>query len=125
MGEVATQGREHGAAGQPKHDGHHDEPLKPGLAAVEAIQGQGAAGQVVKAIHEHPDERDEIMKWLQQHRGNGFVQEVTKHLGEVERVLPPGVDLKSVRATFTIPGKRKLTGDWKAAVSTRQATQVT
>ena len=103
------------------------EVVKPGLAAVQALQGtgDGQAGAVVKIIHEHPEERDDIMKWLQQHRGNTFVQDVTKHLGQIERALPQGVDLKSVRGSVMIPGKRKLSGDWKAAVSTREATQVT
>ena len=101
-------------------------PAGPGLAAIEAMRGQGdaAVNAVVKELHDHPDERDDIMHWLHQHRGNAFVQDVTKHMGQIERALPQGVDLKSVRGSITIPGKRKLAGDWKATVSTREATHV-
>ena len=118
------QGQDHAA--KPTGKPEQAPPVGPGLAAVEAIQGQGdaAAAAVVKELHAHPDERDNIMLWLQQHRGNAFVQDVTKHMGQVERALPQGVDLKSVRASINIPGKRKLAGDWKATVATREPTQV-
>lgn len=135
---AANETEEAGQHGQHQHQhGHGNQkptgkptetkPAGPGLAAVEALQGQGdaAAAAVVKEIHDHPDERDDIMQWLQQHRGNAFVQDVTKHMGQVERMLPKGVDLKSVRGSITIPGKRKLSGDWKASVATREPTQVT
>jgi hypothetical protein len=99
---------------------------KPGLAAVEAIQGAGepAAHQVAEVLRAHSDERDEIMKWLQQNRGNAFVQLVTHQLGQVEQVMPPGVDLQSVRASINIPGNLTLGGDWKYTAKTRTATQI-
>lgn len=101
-------------------------PDKPGLAQVKALKdgGESGAEAVVRIIREHEDEKDDIIGWLQQHRGNAFVQLVTPKLGQVERALPQGVDLKSVRGSVTIPANRTLTGDWKASVATRQATQV-
>lgn len=101
-------------------------PDKPGLAQVKALKdnGETAVETVVRVIHDHQDEKDDIIGWLQQHRGNAFVQQVTGKLGQVERALPQGVDLKSVRGSVTIPANRKLAGDWKAAVQTREATQV-
>jgi len=98
----------------------------PGLAAVEAVRGSGepAAQATAQILRAHPDEREQILTWLHQHRGNAFVQQVTAHLGQVERQLPPQVDLKSVSASFTIPGKRKLGGNWMYAAKTRDTTQV-
>ena len=135
--ETQTSPQAEGGQGQHQHQGGAPKPGKPdgkpaakpvgpGLAAVEALQGTGeaAAAAVVKEIHAHPDERDDIMQWLQQSRGNAFVQDVTRHMGQVERALPKGVDLKSVRGSVNIPGKRKLSGDWKATVATREPTQV-
>lgn len=99
---------------------------KPGLAAVEAIQGAGepAAHQVAEVLRAHSDERDEIMKWLQQNRGNAFVQLVTHQLGQVEQMMPPGVDLQSVRASINIPGNLTLGGNWEYTAKTRTATQI-
>jgi len=99
---------------------------KPGLAAVERIQGSGepAAAQVAEVLRAHPDERDEIMKWLQQNRGNAFVQQVTHHLGQIEAAMPPGVELQSVRASMNIPGKITLGGNWQYTAKTREPTNV-
>jgi hypothetical protein len=99
----------------------------PGLNAVKAMttQGDAAAAQVVTILRAHPTERDEILEWLHQHRGNAFVQQVNAKLGEVERTLPEGVDLQSVRASVTIPGKKRLAGSWKANVGTTYATTIT
>lgn len=99
---------------------------KPGLAAVEAVQGTGepAARAVADILRAHSDERDDIMTWLHQHRGNAFVQQVTQHMGQVERQLPPGVELKSVNASIMIPGHRKLGGNWAYSAKTREATEV-
>lgn len=100
----------------------------PGLDAVKALGGTGdpAAMQVVQIIRSHPSERDEIMTWLHQNRGNAFVQSVTGKMGQVEAALPEGVNLDSVHASMTIPGNRKLSGGlWSGyAVKTRDATQI-
>lgn len=98
-----------------------------GLAAVQAIGGGGdAAAQVVHIVHAHPGERDAILRWLQQHRGNAFVQEVIARSGQVERALPGNVDVQSVRASITIPGKRKLAGGyWQGGtVQTKHPTEI-
>lgn len=99
----------------------------PGIAAVRALRADGPAGaaQVVRLLRQHPDERDEILAWLQQHRGNAFVQQVMQHQGEVERAMPEGVELESVMASVTIPGNRRFHGDWKASVGTTRPTRVT
>jgi hypothetical protein len=109
------------AAHQPAH-----EPT-PGLDAVRAItaQGEAAAAAVVHVLREHPSERDEIMSWLHQHRGNAFVQQVTAKMGVVERAMPEGFDLKAVTASVTIPAGKKLAGDWKSRVATKDATTLT
>lgn len=86
--------------------------------------GEQAAAPTAQIIQAHPEERDQILTWLHQNRGNAFVQLVTSHLGQIERQLPPQVDLKSVSASFTIPGNRKLTGNWLYAAKTRETTQV-
>lgn len=98
----------------------------PGVAAVAALRTDGAAGaaQVVQIIRAHPNERDEIMAWLQTHRGNGFTQQVASQLGQVERALPEGIDLQSVRASVVLPGNRRLAGDWKATVGTTHPTHL-
>lgn len=99
----------------------------PGLDAVKAVTATGAAGAqaVVRIVRRYPMERDEVMAWLHRHRGNAFVQEVTSRLGELERVLPEGIDLKSVRATVTVPAGKALSGSWQASVATRHATDLT
>jgi hypothetical protein len=98
----------------------------PGLSAVEAVRGTGepAAASVAQILRAHPEEREQILTWLHQHRGNAFVQQVSGHLGQIEQKLPGQVDLKSVSASFTIPGKRKLGGNWMYAAKTREPTQV-
>ncbi len=113
---------EQGAASTPQTT-----PAAPGLAAVKAVAGSGAsaAEQVVKILHGHPDERDTVMEWLHQNRGNAFVQEVTGKMGQVERAMPAGYDLKSVTGSISIPGHRKLAGNWKASVATSEPTQLT
>lgn len=105
---------------------HVAEAPKPGLAAVEAVAGVGepAAASIAQILRTHPTERDEIMTWLQQHRGNAFAQQVTHHLGQVESAMPAAMELKSVNASFTIPGNKKLGGDWTYAAKTRSATQI-
>ena len=82
--------------------------------------------QVVQIIRSHMDERDQIITWLQQNRGNSFVQQVTSKMGDVEQHLPAGVDLESVNASIMIPGNRKLTGGvWSGySVKTREPTQI-
>ncbi len=87
--------------------------------------GEAGAARVVQVMRAHPMERDEIMEWLQQHRGNAFVQQVTAKMGQVERALPEGVELKSVRGSITIPGGKKLTGNWQASIATKHATTLT
>jgi len=118
-----TEHAPQGGAVQPKAP---PQTTKPGLAAVEAIQGAGepAAHQVAEVLRAHPEERDEVMKWLQQNRGNAFVQLVTHQLGQVEQMMPPGVDLQSVRASINIPGNLTLGGNWEYAAKTRTATQI-
>lgn len=98
----------------------------PGLAAVEAVRGSGeqAAAPIAQIVRAHPEEREQILTWLHQNRGNAFVQLVTAHLGQIERQLPGQVELKSVNASFSIPGNRKLTGNWMYAAKTRETTQV-
>src|SRR3569623_2049910 len=118
-----TEHAPQGGAVQPKAP-----PQTPqlGLAAVEALPGAGepAAHQVAAVLRAHPEERDEVMKWLQQNRGNAFVQLVTHQLGQVEQMMPPGVDLQSVRASINIPGNLTLVGNWEYAAKTRTATQI-
>jgi hypothetical protein len=99
----------------------------PGLDAVRAIaaQGEPGAAAVVRVLREHPTERDEIMSWLHQHRGNAFVQQVTAKMGVIERSMPEGFDLKAVTASVTIPAGKKLAGDWKSKVATKDATTLT
>ncbi len=108
----------------------------PGLAAVTAIRASGApaAAKIAGLMKAHPNERDAILAWLHEHRGNAFVQRVvaqaslatqTSEPGEIEGKLPAGVDVKSVTASVVIPGKRTLTGDWKSSVATRAPTTVT
>lgn len=100
----------------------------PGLDAVQAVTGVGdpAAMSIVQIMRAHADERDAIMTWLHQHRGNAFVQQVIEKTGEVERALPAGVQLQSVTASIAIPGKRKLGGGyWQGGtVKTKQPTQI-
>jgi|GEM_PF-1254029 len=118
---------------QPSPDANHEAAgaapqAAPGLAAVKAVTATGdpAAMQVVQIIRSHIDERDEIVTWLQQNRGNAFVQQVMGKMGQVEQNMPPGVELDAVRASITIPGNRKLTGGfWSGyAVKTREATEI-
>jgi hypothetical protein len=122
------------------HQPHHESPeaqphvagpapqATPGLAAVQAVTGTGepAAMQVVGIIRAHSDERDEIVSWLQQNRGNAFVQQVMGKMGQVEANLPAGVSLDSVNASIMIPGNRKLTGGlWSGySVKTREPTEI-
>jgi len=80
---------------------------------------------VVEIIHAHPDERDAILEWLHRHRGNAFVNQVTSRLGQVERGLPQGVELQHLRASVTIPGGKRLAGNWKADVGTTAPTRAT
>jgi hypothetical protein len=133
MREPSMANPRHGQQHQAEHapargtDDHKaTEAPKPGLAAVEAIQGVGApaAAQVAQVLRTHPAERDEIMTWLHQHRGNAFAQQVTQQLGQVEQAMPAALELQSVRASLTIPGKKQLGGDWTYAAKTREATQV-
>jgi len=120
------QGHEGGT--NDKHTPAAEAAPTPGLDAVKAIAGTGdpAAMQTVQIIRSHPSERDEIMTWLHQHRGNAFVQSVTGKMGQVEAALPEGVNLDSVHASMTIPGNRKLSGGfWSGyAVKTREPTQI-
>lgn len=111
-------GGEQGAA--PAVDG-------PGLQALMQTKlgsAQADALKVVELMREHPGERNAMMGWLHKHRGNSFVQQVTQQMGQVERELPVGVDLKEVRGSFTIPGGRMLAGTWKAEVKTLGPTTV-
>jgi len=98
----------------------------PGLEAVRAITDTSARGAaaVVRILRAHPMERDEILAWLHQHRGGAFVRQVTAQLGQIERELPEGVELKAVRGSVSIPAGRRLMGDWKATIDTEHATQL-
>lgn len=98
----------------------------PGLNAVRRITdtSERGAASVVRILRAHPMERDEILAWLHQNRGSAFVRLVTAQLGQIERELPEGVELKSVRGSVTIPAKRRLMGDWKATIETEHATQL-
>lgn len=99
----------------------------PGLDAAREITGNGepAALQIANILRRYPSERDEILTWMQQHRGNQFAQQVRTHLGTVERMMPEGYELTDVHASISIPGNRKLGGTWKADVSTAYPTNVT
>lgn len=96
-----------------------------GVSAVQAVRGTGPAAvdQVAKILATYPGERDEIVAWLHKHRGNAFVTQVED--AAAKPGLPDGMELKSVSASVTIPGKRKLAGDLAASTSTRSATRVT
>ncbi|HEY4239635.1 MAG TPA: hypothetical protein VGM88_07460 [Kofleriaceae bacterium] len=106
-----------------RHDKHQQQPAQapapeaapvaepPGVLAVQHA-GATQPPAVVDIIHKFPADRDAIMLWLQKNRGNQFVQQVMAAQGEVERELPAGVDLQSVRASVSIPGNRKLTGGY-------------
>ncbi len=85
---------------------------------------QADAVKTVELMREYPAERNAMMEWLHKHRGNSFVQQVTQQMGQVERELPAGVDLKEVRGRFTIPGGRMLAGNWQAEVKTSGPTTV-
>jgi hypothetical protein len=121
------QQRQGHAGPQAAEQQHQVAQSTPGLDAVKAIKATGEQGAtaVVNVLREHPEERDAIMTWLHQHQGNSFVQLVTTKQGQIERVLPPGIDVKSVRASVTIPGKRKLAGSWASTVATRAPATVT
>lgn len=99
----------------------------PGLDTVRALAGPAAAdpAAIARLLRQYPMERDEILTWLHQHRGNKFVQAVTAQLGQIERALPEGVDVESVSGSFSIPAGLELTGNWQASVSTRNPTYVT
>ena len=55
-------------------------PAGSGLAAVQATRGVGpdAVAQIAGLIANHPHERNAILNWLHQHRGNAFVQQVAR-----------------------------------------------
>lgn len=103
-------------------------PAGAGLAAVEAVRGDGALAvhQIAGIVAKHPEERGAIFTWLHAHRGNTFVSQVMADpgLGDGGKITD-GVELKRMTASITIPGNRKLEGNWSHAVSTRSATQVT
>src|SRR3569832_2925668 len=86
-----TEHAPQGGAVQPKA---LPQTTKPGLAAVEAIQGAGepAAHQVAEVLRAHPEARAEVMKWLQQNRGNAIVQLVTHQLGQVEQKMTDSIE---------------------------------
>lgn len=98
----------------------------PGLEEARAVTDTGARGvaALVRIMRAHPMERDEILAWLHQHRGSAFVRQVTASLGQIERELPEGVELKSVRGSVSIPAGRRLMGDWKATIDTEHATDL-
>ena len=54
----------------------------PALARVQAVRGQGwdAVEQVAAILEQSPGEKSQVMFWLQQHRGNDFVQHVIAEL---------------------------------------------
>ncbi|HEY4175336.1 MAG TPA: hypothetical protein VGM90_00820 [Kofleriaceae bacterium] len=99
----------------------------PGLEAARAVEGNGepAALQIANLLRRYPGERDEILTWMQQHRGMQFANLVRNHLGTVERMMPEGFELTDVHASISIPGNRKLGGTWQADVSTAYPTNVT
>ena len=115
-------------AGHDEHQQHEQapQPSTPGLDAVRALGSHGAAtpAQIIPILRRYPRERDEIMGWLHQHRGNAFVQQVTGQLGQIERAMPEGVELQSVEAGFMIPAGVQFQNSLKASVSTRQPTYV-
>ncbi|MBP9084467.1 MAG: hypothetical protein KBG15_00050 [Kofleriaceae bacterium] len=94
------------------------------LKLAKSSSAQADAVKIVELMREYPGERNAMMTWLHQHRGNSFVQQVTQQMGQVERELPAGVDLKEVRGSFAIPGGRMLAGSWKAEVKTSGPTTV-
>ncbi|HEY4056125.1 MAG TPA: hypothetical protein VGM39_05925 [Kofleriaceae bacterium] len=98
----------------------------PGLDAARAVDGNGepAAVQIANLLRRYPAERDEILTWMQQHRGMQFATLVRNHLGVVERSMPEGYELTDVHASVMIPGNRKLGGTWQAEVSTAYPTNV-
>ncbi len=115
---AAQVGVEQGAA--PVVDG-------PGLQLLMQTKlgsAQADAVKIVELLREYPGERTAMMTWLHKHRGNAFVQQVTQQMGQVERELPAGVDLKEVRGSFNIPAGRMLAGNWKAEVKTSRPTRV-
>jgi hypothetical protein len=111
---------------QPQQATRHAPEPTPGLDAVRAIGAQPTANPaaIVRLMRQYPMERDEILTWLHQNRGNAFVQRVTAQLGQIERHLPEGVDVQSVSGSFTLPAGVELTGNWQATVATRNPTTV-
>jgi hypothetical protein len=118
--------------------GHHETHGEQGQRGATPVEGPGVtklkqlqfssppadAHNIVELMREFPAERDAMMLWLHQHRGNAMVQQVTLQMGKVERELPAGVDLKEVRGSFVIPAGRKLTGSWSGEVVTSSETRV-
>lgn len=122
---MADTQHEQGRGREEKHEQAAPPPAQaPGAGLIE-VQHAATPQEIAAIMRRHPEERDAIIMWLHQHRGNAFAQQVTEQLGVIERNLPAGVDLKSVQGTVTIPGKKKLTGDWASSVATRHATQLT
>jgi hypothetical protein len=115
-------------AGQDEHQQHEQapQPSTPGLDAVRAMAANAAAtpAQIIPILRRYPRERDEILTWLHQHRGNAFVQQLTSQLGQIERAMPEGVELQSVEAGFMIPGGVRFQSDWRSTVQTRSPTYV-
>jgi len=79
---------------------------------------------MANVLRAHPDERDDILTWLQQNRGNAFTQQVKHHLGQVESLLPPGAICNRSMPRSRSPGNRKLGGDWTYAAKTQGATSI-
>lgn len=127
MAEAQTRGgRRQGARGQQQQQQRREPEPTPGLDAVRAIGAQPTVNPaaIVRLMRQYPMERDEILTWLHQNRGNAFVQRVTAQLGQIERRLPEGVDIQSVSGSFMIPAGVELTGGWTATVATRNPTNV-
>jgi len=127
MAETQSRGaRRQASRGQQQQATQRAPEPTPGLDAVRAIGAQPTANPaaIVRLMRQYPMERDEILTWLHQNRGNAFVQRVTAQLGQIERHLPEGVDVQSVSGSFTLPAGVQLAGSWQATVSTRNPTSV-
>jgi hypothetical protein len=99
----------------------------PGLEAVKraAAGNEADPAHIVGIIRSYPAERDEIMTWLHQHRGNQFVQQVTAAMGQVEGKAPDSIDVQAVRASLMIPARHLAGGYWDGySVKTTQPTQL-
>ncbi|MBP6629374.1 MAG: hypothetical protein KA297_08080 [Kofleriaceae bacterium] len=95
------------------------------VKAMGSLSGEAGASAVLNVIRAHPEDRDDIMAFLHQRHGMAMAGLVAARLGQLEREVPGQVELRSMRASVTIPGGRELTGDFKGSVVTQGPTTVT